>query len=391
MGRVLVITNDFPPRCGGIETFVFALCERLPADGLVVLTSSTPGGAAFDAELDFPVVRHRASRLLPTPPTARFAERVLREHGCDRVLFGSAAPLGLLADRLRQAGAQRVVALTHGHEPGWAGVPIVRRMLRRVGDDCDGLTYVSEFCRARLEPALSAPARRRLHRLTPRVDTDMFRPGCSGARLRERLGIDPDRPVVVSASRLVARKGQDQLIRAMPAICSAVPDALLLVVGTGPQRARLERLVHRVGAQRQVRFVGEVSWDEMPAWYDSADVFVGPSRTRWAGIEPEALGIVYLEAQATGCPVVVGRSGGAPETVRDGTTGYVVDPSDPNDIARRTVDLLSDPARRQRFGEAARSWARSEWSWDGAGERVDALLAPSELSLLEQRQRTSGR
>lgn len=375
MGRVLVITNDFPPRCGGIETFVFALCERLPTDGLVVLTSSTPGGAAFDAELDFPVVRHSASTLLPTPVTARLAKRVLHEHGCDRVLFGAAAPLGLLAARLRQAGAQRMVALTHGHEPGWSGVPIVRQALRRVGDECDVLTYVSDLCRSRLEPALSAPARHRMRRLAPGVDTDMFRPDCGGARLRERLGIDPGRPVVLSASRLVARKGQDQLIRAMPTICRSVPDALLLIVGTGPQRARLERLARRVGAHRQVRFVGEVPWEEMPAWYDSADVFVGPSRTRWAGIEPEALGIVYLEAQATGCPVVVGRSGGAPETVRDGTTGYVVDPRDPSDIARRTVELLSNPAQRKRFGEAALSWTRSEWTWGGAAERLDALLS----------------
>lgn len=376
MGRTLVITNDFPPRCGGIETFVFTLCEALPANGLVVLTSSTPGGAEFDAKLDFPVVRHRASTLLPTPSTARLAERVLREHDCDRVIFGAAAPLGLLAARLRRAGARRVVALTHGHEPGWAAVPVVRRALRRVGDDCDALTYVSEFCRARLQPALSPPARRRLHRLSPGVDTDLFRPGCGGARVRKQLGIDPDRPVVLSASRLVARKGQDQLIRAMPAINRAVPDALLLIVGTGPQRSRLERLTRRVGVRQQVRFAGEVPWSEMPAWYDCADVFVGPSRTRWAGIEPEALGIAYLEAQATGCPVVVGRSGGAPETVRDGTTGYVVDPTDPDDIARRTIDLLGDPARRQVFGEAARSWARSDWSWDVACERVDALLAP---------------
>ncbi|MEX2588504.1 MAG: glycosyltransferase family 4 protein [Actinomycetota bacterium] len=374
MGRILVITNDFPPRCGGIETFIFALCARLPADELVVLTSSTPGGAAFDATLDFAVVRHRAAMLLPTPATARLAERILRDHDCDRVLFGAAAPLGLLAARLRQAGAQRVVALTHGHEPGWAGVPLVRRALRRVADDCDALTYVSEFCRARLEPALSAPARHRLHPLMPGADTDLFRPGCGGSRLRERLGIAPDRPVVLSASRLVARKGQDQLIHAMPAIARAVPDALLLVVGTGPQRAQLERLAQRVGAHRQVRFIGEVPWDEMPAWYDSADVFVGPSRTRWAGIEPEALGIVYLEAQATGCPVIVGRSGGAPETVRHGITGYVVDPRDPSDIARRTVDLLSDPARRRRFGEAARTWAQTEWSWQRAAEQIGALL-----------------
>ncbi len=374
MSRTLVVTNDFPTRQGGIESFVYALADRLPADEVVVYTASMPGAREFDELLPFPVVRDKASMLLPTPLASRRIADVLRAEGCDSVLFGAAAPLGLLADGLRAAGAERVVGLTHGHETWWARVPAARRALRRIGDGCDVLTYVSEFCRRRIASALSDEVAERMQRLAPGVDTEVFRPGVGGAALRERLRIEPDRPVLVCVSRFVQRKGQDALIKAMPWLLESIPDALLLLVGDGPTRPRLERLVRDRSVGASVVFAGAVPWSEAPGWFDVGDVFAMPCRTRNGGLEPEALGIVFLEAQACGHPVLVGESGGAPETVLHGETGYVVDPFDPVGIAARAADLLSDLDNVRLMGEKGRAWVEREWSWEESVSTLRGLL-----------------
>jgi phosphatidylinositol alpha-1,6-mannosyltransferase len=354
---------------------VYALADRLPADEVVVYTAAMPGDRTFDALLPFTVVRDPTSMLLPTPAVARRTADVLRAEDCDAVLFGAAAPLGLLADRLRQAGARRVVGLTHGHETWWAKVPAARHALRRIGTGCDVLTYVSEFCRRRIATALSDDVAARMVRLAPGVDTQVFRPGVGGAVIRERLGIDPDRPVLVSVSRFVDRKGQDALIKAMPHVLRTVPDALLLLVGDGPTRGRLDRLVRDNDLARSVVFAGAVPWSEAPGWFDVGDVFAMPCRTRKGGLEPEALGIVFLEAQACAHPVLVGDSGGAPETVLHGETGYVVDPFNPLAIAARAVDLLSDLDRARSMGEKGRAWVEREWSWEESVAILRGLVA----------------
>ncbi|HEY9411898.1 MAG TPA: glycosyltransferase family 4 protein [Jiangellaceae bacterium] len=377
MSRTLVVTNDFPTRHGGIESFVYALCDRLPPDEVVVYTASMPDDHAFDAQLPFPVVRDPSTTLLPTPAVARRTAAVMRAEGCDSVLFGAAAPLGLLADRLRDAGASRLVGLTHGHETWWARVPGARQALRRIGETCDVLTYVSEFCRRRIMPALSADAAERMVRLAPGVDTTVFQPGVGGAQVRERLGLDPSRPVLLSVSRFVPRKGQDALIKAMPQILDAVPDAVLLLVGDGPNRKRLESLTHEHRVDNEVIFAGAVPWSEAPSWFDSADVFAMPCRTRQGGLEPEALGIVFLESQACGRPVLVGDSGGAPETVIHGETGYVVDPFNPPAIASRAIELLADPDHAKDLGRKGRAWVAREWSWEEPVATLRRLLAPT--------------
>ena len=315
MSRVLVVTNDFPTRRGGIESFVLSLCQGMPADDVVVYTASMPGDRAFDADLPFPVYRDPGSMLLPTPAVARRVSAVLRRHGCDRVLFGASAPLGLLAPALRRAGARRLVALTHGHEVWWARVPGTRQLLRRVAEHVDVLTYVSEWCHERIAPALSPAARARMRRLSPGVDPLRFYPGCGGADVRRELGLSEEAPVVVCLARLVPRKGQDTLLRAWPEVLRGRPDALLLVVGDGPERGRLERLTDRLGVRGSVTFTGGVAWEEVPAYVDAGDVFAMPCRSRRLGLEVEAWGIVFLEAQACGLPVVIGDSGGAPETL----------------------------------------------------------------------------
>ncbi|HEX5996554.1 MAG TPA: glycosyltransferase family 4 protein [Jiangellales bacterium] len=374
MGRTLVVTNDFPTRRGGIESFVFALCNRLPAEEVVVYTASMSGADELDARLPYPVVRDPASTLLPTPAVRRRVGQVFRHYGCDSVVFGAAAPLGLLARPLRDLGAGRIVGLTHGHETWWAKVPAARKALHSIGESCDVLTYVSEFCRRRISPALSHSARRQMVRLAPGVDSSSFRPGQGGAQIRARLGIDPGRPVLLSVSRFIARKGQDSLIRATPKIIADVPDALLLLVGDGPYRRKLERLVREYDVRDSVLFAGAVPWSAAPAWFDAGDVFAMPCRTRLGGLEPEALGIVFLEAQASGCPVLVGDSGGAPETVLDGETGYVVDARDPAVIATRAAELLGDPGLVRVLGDKARAWVQEEWSWDQSVATLRQLL-----------------
>jgi phosphatidylinositol alpha-1,6-mannosyltransferase len=334
-----------------------------------------PGDAAFDATLPFPVVRDRAGMLLPSPRVRRAVCEVFRRERCDAVMFGAAAPLGLLAPALRAAGARRIVGLTHGHETWWARVPGTRAMLHRIGEGCDVLTYLGSYTRQQIGSALSESAASRMVRLPPGVDPVRFHPGSGGAAVRERLGISMDRPVVVCVARLVPRKGQDMLIRAMSEVLRSVPAALLLLVGGGPDHDRLTRLVASSGLDDAVVMTGSVPWEDVPPYVDAGDVFAMPCRTRRFGLEPEALGIVFLEASATGLPVVVGDSGGAPDACLDGETGYVVDGTSPPAIAARLVELLQDRDLAARMGKRGREWVEAEWQWDDLAQRLRGLLA----------------
>jgi phosphatidylinositol alpha-1,6-mannosyltransferase len=374
MPKVLILTNDYPPRNGGIQSFVHALAVRLPPGDVTVYAPAWEGAAEFDAGLPFRVDRHPTSLMLPVPSVARRAERIIQRDGCDTVVFGAAAPLGLLGDRLRRAGARRLVAITHGHEAGWAVLPVAKGLLRRIGDSVDTVTYLGEYTRARLGRALSPAAAARMARLTPGVDTREFHPGHDGGPVRERLGLG-GRPVVVCVSRLVARKGQDTLIRAWPAVRAAAPDAVLVLVGDGPYRDSLRRLARRHGVTGSVVFAGAPSRAELPAYYAAADVFAMPCRTRRRGLDVEGLGIVYLEASASGLPVVGGDSGNAPDAIRDGETGYVVAGRGTRELAGRLIKLLTDPPGAAAMGEKGAAWVDREWRWDLIADRFQRILA----------------
>ncbi|CAM5566282.1 glycosyltransferase family 4 protein [Streptomyces abikoensis] len=380
MDKTLVVTNDFPPRPGGIQAFLHNMALRLDPSGIVVYASTWKRGqegaeatARFDAEQPFTVVRDRTTMLLPTPRVTRRATDLLREHGCTSVWFGAAAPLGLMAPALRRAGARRLVGTTHGHEAGWAQLPASRHLLRRIGEGTDTLTYLGEYTRSRIASALTDEAAARMVQLPPGVDEKTFHPGSGGDEVRARLGL-ADRPVVVCVSRLVPRKGQDTLILAMPRILAAVPEAVLLVVGGGPYEDDLRKLAEETGVARAVRFTGAVPWEELPAHYGAGDVFAMPCRTRRGGLDVEGLGIVYLEASATGLPVVAGDSGGAPDAVLEGETGYVVKGGSPAQAADRIVTLLRDPELRARMGARGRQWVEEKWRWDLLAERLKELL-----------------
>ncbi|MBQ1087837.1 glycosyltransferase family 4 protein [Streptomyces sp. B93] len=380
MRKTLIVTNDFPPRPGGIQAFLHNMALRLDPERIVVYASTwkrTRDGvdatAAFDAEQPFTVVRDRTTMLLPTPAATRRAVGLLREHGCTAVWFGAAAPLGLMAPALRRAGAGRLVATTHGHEAGWAQLPAARQLLRRIGEATDTITYLGEYTRSRIAGALTPEAAARMVQLPPGVDEKTFHPGSGGAGVRARLGLT-DRPVVVCVSRLVPRKGQDTLILAMPRILAVQPDTVLLIVGGGPYEKQLRRLAAETGVAESVRFTGALPWSELPAHFGAGDVFAMPCRTRRGGLDVEGLGIVYLEASATGLPVVAGDSGGAPDAVLDGETGYVVRGTSVEDTADRVTTLLGDAELRRRMGERGRRWVEERWRWELLAERLEELL-----------------
>ncbi|AKK28384.1 glycosyltransferase family 4 protein [Mycobacterium sp. EPa45] len=376
MTRVLLVTNDFPPRRGGIQSYLEQFVGRLAHSGEHQLTVYAPkwkGAHDYDQAAGYRIVRHPGTLMLPEPGVDRRMRELIGEHGIETVWFGAAAPLALLAGRARGAGARRVLASTHGHEVGWSMLPIARSALRRIGDTTDVVTFVSHYTRGRFASAFGPGAV--LEHLPPGVDADRFHPD-PGARadLRRRYGLG-DRPTVVCVSRLVPRKGQDMLIKALPGIRRRVPDAALVIVGNGPYADDLHKLAGQVGVTDDVVFTGGVPSAELPAHYAMADVFAMPCRTRGSGLDVEGLGIVFLEASAAGVPVVAGDSGGAPETVKNGETGRVVDGRSVEEITDAVSGILADPDLGARMGEAGRRWVEADWSWATHTARLAELLA----------------
>ncbi len=375
-GHTLVVTNDFPPRAGGIQSFVQGLVSRQPADSVTVYAPAWRGAAAYDAGQPYEVVRHRTSLMLPEPFVIRRARELMRTTGASRVLYGAAAPLGLISDALRGVGAEHIVGLTHGHEAAWAALPGSSQALRVIGDRTDTITFLGEYTRVRIAGALSRAAAARMRQLVPGVDDQLFHPRnlADGMAVRARHGL-AGRPVIVCVSRLMPRKGQDTLIEALPLIQRSIPDAALLIVGGGPYRQKLQDLVAELGLGRDVVLTGTVPWEELPAHYAAGDVFAMPCRTRNRGLDVEGLGIVYLEASATGLPVVAGDSGGAPDAVLEGETGYVVPGGDPQAVASRLIELLADDDLRSRLGAGGRAWIEAKWRWPLISDRLSLLLA----------------
>ena len=371
MRTTLIVTNDFPPRQGGIQSYVHELALQQPPGSIAVYASGHDGASAFDAAQPFPVVRHPTGLLLPTPAARRRVSAVLREHGATGVWFGASAPLGLLAPALRDAGAEHIVASSHGHEVGWAMLPGARQTLGRIGAHCDVITYISQYTRRRLKGAFGPHPQ--LRQLTPGVDVETFHPAVDGSEVRARYGLN-DRPVIVCVSRLVRRKGQDLLIDALPEVRRQVPDAALLIVGSGRYGAQLRRRAEQASLAEHVVFTGGVSYPNLPEHFAAGDVFAMPCRTRRGGLDVEGLGIVYLEASALGLPVVAGDSGGAPETVRDGQTGFVVGGRDLAGLTTRLVALLRDADLRRAMGAAGRAWVEQAWRWDVVGATLREIL-----------------
>lgn len=363
---VLFVTNDFSPRAGGIETFIIGLIERRPFGQTIVYTSSQENSEQCDAEwmanYGVRVVRDRARILLPTPRVAWHLKQIIRKEGIRTAAFGAAAPLGLLSAGMKRAGVVRTVALTHGHEVWWAKVFPFNLLLRRIGSTVDVLTYLGEFTRNAISKGLTATAQRSMVKIAPGIDVDHFIP-IDATALRQSLGLT-DKEVIVSVGRLVHRKGQDRLIQAMPEIIKSVPSAHLLLVGEGPYREHLQKLVIEYKIEGSVTFIGRIQYNDLPTYICAGDIFAMPSRSRLMGLEVEGLGIVYLEASACGLPVLAGNSGGAPDAVVQNKTGLVVDGTDNKQIATAAIELLNNVDSSQEMGIAGRQWIIDNWRWE---------------------------
>jgi len=379
----LVVTNDFGPRSGGIETFIHGLLAQASKNQqrkFVVLTSrQTPQDQVikFDQQMweanRITVIRDTAKVLLPTRRLAKVATDLFKAHDCENVIFGASAPLGLLAKSLRKAGAKHIVALTHGHEVWWARMPLFSAALRRIGAQADQMTYLGEFTRGAVANALLREDHSKLVHLPPGVDLSRFTPAAKSVELQKKWGIE-DAPVIVSIGRLVARKGSDQLIKAMPEVLKHFPTSKLLLVGTGNYQKRLEKLVRNLKVQDSVVFTGRVEHDLLPDYFRLGDIFAAPCRSRYGGLEVEGLGIVYLEASACGVPVIAGKSGGAPDAVLDGKTGLLVNGRDHREVGVAVIKLLSDQPLRQKMGADGRVWMEQLWSWEGIGARFEEII-----------------
>ncbi len=366
--RVLWLTNDLPPRTGGIQQFVGNLLERVhPTTTVVIGPDAGAAGRAHDAGRTHRTVRAPGS-VLPTRAIRELTVTVARDHRPEVLVLGASWPLGELAGALRTELGVPVVGLTHGLEAALARAG-TGRLLRRATRHLDAVTAISDWTSERLAAHLpAAPVR-----IPPGVDVDRFTPAVDGRALRRRWGIEPDAPLVGCISRLVARKGQDRLIASWPAVHARHPDARLVLVGEGPAETRLRRML-RAGPDRGIVLAGPVAWEDLPAAHAALDLFAMPCRTRLAGLDVEGLGIVYLEAQACGVPVIAGRSGGAPEAVVDRVTGTVVDGRDPRALAAAIDTWLADPAAREHAGVTGRAWAEQHWSWPAIAARFAALL-----------------
>ena len=376
-GKILCITNDFGPRAGGIETFIIGLIERLPQGSVIVYTSSQAESPAFDAgwreNFGVEVIRDKAKILLPTWRVSRNVRRVIAQRDITSVFFGAAAPLGLLARGARRAGAKNIVALTHGHEVWWSKLWPFSWAIKRIGKSVDSLTYLGDYTRRAISRALSADSHNKLVRLAPGIDTDHFSPAKKSPRVRRELGLE-DKKVIVSVGRLVHRKGQDFLIDALPIIAQNIPNVHLLLVGEGPYRSELEKRANSLGVKERITFIGRVQYAELPEYICAGDIFAMPSRSRLAGLEVEGLGIVYLEASACGLPVIGGVSGGAPDAVIEGETGFSVDGKSATAIAQAAIQLLENPEFAAKLGAQGRDWIVIQWRWEIWSEAFNKLV-----------------
>jgi phosphatidylinositol alpha-1,6-mannosyltransferase len=368
--RTLLVTDDYPPRVGGIQRTLHSLMRELPADRVAVLAPSWPGSEEFDAAEPYEI--HRSpSYMWPTPETRRLLQDVVRSTNAEVVLFGDALPLGMFGPMLARQGVPYLVA-AHGFDYWLSLVPGAASALRRATSRASRVVVMCSAFIARVVRT-AVPERVPVSVMYPAADVERLHPDLPTAEVRARHGVSEDDPLVVCVSRLVRRKGQDVLIRGLPTLRRRVPGARLLIVGGGPYREHLERMASDAepGA---VLFSGEVSDEELPRYYAAGDVFAMPCRSRLGGFEVEGLGIVFLEAAACGRPVVAGNSGGAPEAVDDGVTGLVVDGSHPGAVAEAVGSLLVDPVRARAMGKAGRARVERSYTWPHAAAKLASWL-----------------
>jgi phosphatidyl-myo-inositol dimannoside synthase len=369
--RTLLVTNDFPPRVGGIQRTLHALVRHLPPDRIAVLAPAWDGSDRFDAGEPYRIAREPRDFLWPHRSTSRRVHELVADVGAEVVLFGDAMPLAALGPGLARRGIPYLVA-AHGFDYWLSLLPGTHASLRYMTSRASRVPVMCSAFIARVVRT-AVPDRVPVSVMYPGADVDAFRPDLPAEEIRQRYGL-VGRRVVACVSRLVARKGQDVLIRAMPQIIRRVPDAALLVVGEGPHRKQLERLAAEA-PPGSVTFVGQVSEEELPRYYAAGDVFTVPCRDRRGGLEVEGWGNVFIEAAACGRAVVVGDSGGAREALVDGVTGRLVDGRNVAQVADAVASLLEDPGMADRMGAAGRLRVERSFTWPRAAAQLAGWLA----------------
>jgi phosphatidylinositol alpha-1,6-mannosyltransferase len=370
MTRHLLVTNDFPPKVGGIQSYLWELWRRLPADAVTVLTTPHAGAAAFDAEQPFRIVRTREPVLLPTPSLRRRIDALAAEVGAELVVLDPALPVGRIGPSLTLPYA----LVLHGAEVTVPGrLPAARQLLAPILHGARHIIAAGTYPSAEADRAAGRALPTTV--IPPGVDTELFRPLDEAGRgaARARLGLPIEARLVMGISRLVPRKGFDVLIEAAARLAPERPDLHVGIVGAGRDRARLER--RAAGSGAPVQFLGRVPFVDLPDAYACGDVFAMPCRNRWGGLEQEGFGIVFVEAAASGVPAVAGASGGVTDAVADGETGIVVErPRDAEAVAIALARLLDDADARLRMGAAARARAVESFSYDGLSARLWVAL-----------------
>ncbi len=366
----LLVTNDFPPRVGGIQRTLEALWREMPAGRAGVFCPSWDGAEAYDQDAPFQVLRQPERFLWPTRDVADRVERAARALGAEVILFGATYPLALIGPRLAARGLPYLSA-AHGFEYWLSIAPGTHALMRKA---TAGATRVPVMCSAFIARTVrtAVPPHVPVSVLYPGADVARFHPGLVTDDIRADLGIE-GRPVITCVSRLVRRKGQDTLIGAMPAIRARVADAVFVIVGAGPDEQRLRTMAEEAPAGSVV-FTGQVAEEDLPRYYALGDVFAMPCRTRLGGLEVEGWGNVFIEAAACGKPVVVGDSGGARESLIDGETGVLVNGTRTGDVVAAVVGLLEDPKRARAMGAAGRERVLRSHTWPAIAATLGVWL-----------------
>ena len=361
MPSALMVSSSFLPGRGGIESYLAELCDEL-APHLAVLAPAKRDGKSIPSGLSYPTKGYPGSMLIPTARVVRAIIEEASRQNTNRVLFGTPWPTALLGPRLKDQGLSYAV-IVHGAELLVPSViPGVKRKLATALSQAELLMSVSEFTRAKLRSFLQQSGKPvpQLEVLRARVDLDRFHPKEGSEDVKVRLGLKADQPMILHFGRLVRRKGTARLIRLMESVTEEIPNAVLVIAGTGPEERRLKRLAQKINAE--IVFAGRVPEADAPAIYATADVFALPVADRWFGLDIEGLGVVLLEASASGTPAVTGRSGGTPEAIRDGETGFVVDAADKNGFVTAISRLLQDRELASRMSRSGREYVADEFS-----------------------------
>ncbi len=356
----LLVTNDFPPKVGGIQNLLWEWWRRLPPDSFAVLTSPHADAESFDAAQAFEIRRVREPWLLPHPVMVRRINKMAREIGADFVVLDPAVPLGIVGPRLELP----YMVVLHGAEVTVPGrLPLSRLILSRVLKNASHIIAAGEYpaAEARRAGGGSLP----ITVIPPGVDTERFHPLSNEERIsaRREFGVSDDAELIVGVSRLVPRKGFDTLIEVAAALRTSRPHLQVLIGGGGRDAKRLQKLIDKLGAP--VRMLGRVTDEQLPLLYGCADVSAMLCRSRWGGLEQEGFGIVFSEAASCGVPQIAGKSGGAADAVLDGLTGKVVqNPSDVAQVASTVAQLLDDAFLRSLMSVASRERALNTFDYN---------------------------